>query len=165
MRNPADELPEFTTGEEFDALSDADKAKVALYFERRALRASERAEVRELKNGSPEDRQGRQGHLTQRGERPSEAGRCVRKAQWNEARRTFHEGVVAGFAEGVVKRNAYTDSSPVPAQTSAHLRALPTVDEFHVEEAYALMDQVAIQEGWNDPALDVYSQLDPRKKP
>ena len=53
----------------------------------------------------------------------------------------------------------------VPAETYDRLRALLTDDEFHIEEAYALMDQVAAQEGWNDPALDIYEQLDPRKKP
>ena len=53
----------------------------------------------------------------------------------------------------------------IPAETYDRLRALLTHDDFRVEEAYPLMDQVAMQEGWNDPALDVYSQIDPRKKP
>lgn len=53
----------------------------------------------------------------------------------------------------------------IPAETYERLKALLTEDEFQIEEAYPLMDEVAARDGWNDPALDVYSQFDPRKKP
>jgi len=36
---------------------------------------------------------------------------------------------------------------------------------FDIREAYPLMDAVAAKEGWDDPALDIYEDLDPRKKP
>jgi hypothetical protein len=53
----------------------------------------------------------------------------------------------------------------IPAETYERIKALLTTDEFHIEEGYPLMDQVAAQEGWNDPAMDAYDQLDPRRKP
>jgi hypothetical protein len=36
--------------------------------------------------------------------------------------------------------------------------------EFDIRQAYPLMDAVATKEGWDDPALDTYNDLDPRKK-
>jgi hypothetical protein len=57
--NFAKDLPKFATGEEFDALSDLDKEKVARYFERRILSTSEKAEVEQLKKiGRPKVGQG-----------------------------------------------------------------------------------------------------------
>lgn len=41
--------------------------------------------------------------------------------------------------------------------------ALFTDEPFDVREAYPAMDAVAAQEGWLDPAMDAYDQLDPRK--
>jgi hypothetical protein len=52
----------------------------------------------------------------------------------------------------------------VPAETYERWRALLSGGPFRVEDAYPLMNQVGEKEGWDDPALDVYSQLDPRKK-
>jgi hypothetical protein len=37
--------------------------------------------------------------------------------------------------------------------------------ELALEAAYPLMDEVAKSEGWDDPAMDAYDQLDPRKQP
>jgi hypothetical protein len=50
--------------------------------------------------------------------------------------------------------------SIIPADAYERWRTLPTDYEFQIEEAYPLMDQVATNEGWNDPALDVYDQRD-----
>lgn len=38
-------------------------------------------------------------------------------------------------------------------------------DGFDIRDAYPLMDAVAAKEGWDDPALDIYEDLDPRNKP
>jgi hypothetical protein len=38
-------------------------------------------------------------------------------------------------------------------------------DDFDVSEMYPLMDEVARQEGWDDPDMDVYNELDPRRQP
>ena len=35
--------------------------------------------------------------------------------------------------------------------------------EFPVQEAYPLMDEVARKVGWDDPAMDVYSDLSPQQ--
>ena len=35
---------------------------------------------------------------------------------------------------------------------------------FDVREAYPLTDALAAKEGWDDPAMDIYDDLDPRKK-
>ncbi|HEV3443048.1 MAG TPA: hypothetical protein VG099_00330 [Gemmataceae bacterium] len=36
--------------------------------------------------------------------------------------------------------------------------------DFDIREAYPLMDALAAKEGWADPAMDIYDDLDPRKK-
>jgi hypothetical protein len=38
-------------------------------------------------------------------------------------------------------------------------------DDFDIRQAYPLMDAVAAKEGWNDPEMDIYNDLDPRKNP
>jgi hypothetical protein len=38
-------------------------------------------------------------------------------------------------------------------------------EQFNLEEAYSLMDEVARREGWLDPEMDAYDQLDPRRTP
>jgi hypothetical protein len=35
--------------------------------------------------------------------------------------------------------------------------------DFDIHEAYPLMDALAAKEGWADPAMDIYNDLDPRK--
>jgi len=42
-------------------------------------------------------------------------------------------------------------------------RALFHEDEFQVRESYPLIDEVAGREGWNDPEMDAYDALDPRR--
>ena len=44
-------------------------------------------------------------------------------------------------------------------------RALFEGVPFHIAEAYPLMDEVARKDGWDDPAMDAYDQLDPRREP
>ena len=44
------------------------------------------------------------------------------------------------------------------------LKALVEDQDFDVRGMYPLMDEVARQEGWDDPAMDVYNELDPRRK-
>ena len=43
-------------------------------------------------------------------------------------------------------------------------RLLFSDEQFKVSEAYPLMDDVARREGWRDPEMDVYDDLDPRRK-
>ena len=43
-------------------------------------------------------------------------------------------------------------------------RILLTDEEFKLDEAYPLMDDIASREGWLDPEMDAYDQLDPRRK-
>jgi hypothetical protein len=51
-------------------------------------------------------------------------------------------------------------SSPTP--TEEQLLAIQASEPFEVREAYAAMDAIAAKEGWLDPEMDVYDQLDPR---
>lgn len=45
------------------------------------------------------------------------------------------------------------------AEQYEKIRTLLGDDEFGVEDAYAVMDEVARIEGWDDPELDIYNQL------
>jgi hypothetical protein len=36
-------------------------------------------------------------------------------------------------------------------------------EDFDVREAYLSIDEIAAQEGWDDPDMDAYDALDPRK--
>lgn len=53
----------------------------------------------------------------------------------------------------------------VSAETYERLRRLVDDAGSGVEPLYALMDEVASREGWDDPAMDAYDRLDPRKLP
>ncbi|MEX0641248.1 MAG: hypothetical protein WD468_01030 [Pirellulales bacterium] len=53
----------------------------------------------------------------------------------------------------------------VRANLYERFKALFTEDEFTVAQAYTAMDDVARQEGWVDPEMDVYDRLDPRRAP
>jgi hypothetical protein len=53
----------------------------------------------------------------------------------------------------------------VPAEVYERLRKQGGDETNAVETLYPLMDDVAASEGWNDPEMDVYDQLDPRKQP
>ena len=37
--------------------------------------------------------------------------------------------------------------------------------DFEPSDAYAAIDELASKEGWNDPAMDAYDALDPRRVP
>ena len=45
------------------------------------------------------------------------------------------------------------------AEQYEKIRAFLGDDEFDVEEAYPVMDEVARSEGWDDPELDIYNHL------
>jgi hypothetical protein len=51
----------------------------------------------------------------------------------------------------------------VPADVYERLRRAHESYEGGIESLYPLMDDVARREGWDDPEMDVYDQLDPRK--
>ena len=53
----------------------------------------------------------------------------------------------------------------LPDATYQRVRALFEEDPFTVDEAYPLMDEVAAKEGWDDPGMEAYEALDPRRKP
>jgi hypothetical protein len=42
-------------------------------------------------------------------------------------------------------------------------KALFEEDVFGIAESYPLQEEVARREGWDDPAMDAYDQLDPRR--
>jgi len=50
----------------------------------------------------------------------------------------------------------------VPAEVYERLRR-GADDSGGIEHLYPLMDEVARREGWDDPEMDAYDQLDPRK--
>lgn len=50
----------------------------------------------------------------------------------------------------------------VPTETYEKLMALDETSQSN-EPLYALMNEVAGREGWDDPEMDVYDKLDPRK--
>ena len=47
----------------------------------------------------------------------------------------------------------------VRAEVYERMRAL--CRDFDIGDAYALMDQVAAREGWDDPSMDVYNEYEP----
>jgi hypothetical protein len=53
----------------------------------------------------------------------------------------------------------------LPDAAYERARALFEEVPFDVTEAYPLMDEVARGQGWEDPAMDAYDRLDPRRTP
>lgn len=53
----------------------------------------------------------------------------------------------------------------VAEETYRRVRALFEDDPFEGGEAYPLIDEVARGEGWDDPEMDRYDALDPRRAP
>jgi len=51
----------------------------------------------------------------------------------------------------------------LPAEVYERLRGQSGAEAGEVESLYPLMDEVARREGWDDPEMDVYDQLDPRR--
>lgn len=45
------------------------------------------------------------------------------------------------------------------------IRDLMGEPAFDIKSAYPLMNKVAHAEGWDDPEMDAYDQLDPRRQP
>ena len=53
----------------------------------------------------------------------------------------------------------------LPEEAYLRVRALFEEDPFEVSEAYPLADEVARKAGWDDPEMDRYDALDPRRQP
>ena len=53
----------------------------------------------------------------------------------------------------------------VRADVYDRCRLLLRDEQFALDEAYPLMDDVGRREGWLDPEMEAYDQLDPRRKP
>jgi hypothetical protein len=51
----------------------------------------------------------------------------------------------------------------LPAEAYERLRGESEGNAGDIASLYALMDEVARREGWDDPEMDVYDQLDPRR--
>ena len=51
----------------------------------------------------------------------------------------------------------------VPSDVYERFRAVFESGDFDVREAYPMMDEIARREGWDDPAEDIYNDLDPRR--
>lgn len=51
----------------------------------------------------------------------------------------------------------------VPADVYERLRGEASCSADLVEPLYPYMDEIARGEGWDDPEMDAYDQLDPRK--
>jgi hypothetical protein len=52
----------------------------------------------------------------------------------------------------------------LPDEAYERFRALFEETPFDVAEAYPLIDEVGRKEGWDDPAMDAYDRLDPRRE-
>lgn len=52
----------------------------------------------------------------------------------------------------------------VPADVYERLKSEQQEAPTDIEHLYPLMNEVARREGWDDPEMDVYDQLDPRKR-
>jgi hypothetical protein len=74
---------------------------------------------------------------------------------------------VAGSLEPIEVVGAAGQGSYVLVRGAVHerFRALLAADEFQPAEAYPHMDLIAAREGWLDPEMDAYDQLDPRNAP
>lgn len=73
--------------------------------------------------------------------------------------------IAAGNQEPVTVLDPATNISYVLLRAEQYQQccALLRCDPFDVREAYEAMDAVAAREGWLDPEMDAYDQLDPRK--
>ena len=81
----------------------------------------------------------------------------------SDKQREALDGPVAGPVYLVDPR---TGARYVLLPDAAYERARALFEEvpFDVSEAYPLMDEVARKQGWEDPAMDAYDQLNPRHK-
>ena len=53
----------------------------------------------------------------------------------------------------------------IPADVYQRVHALLEAEEFDIRETYVAQEQSLGAAGWNDPAMDAYNELDPRRMP
>jgi len=81
----------------------------------------------------------------------------------NEQRAALRE-LPASEAVPVFDASANRAYFLVPADIYERLRG-SNADDNAVEHFYPVMNEVAGREGWDDPEMDAYDQLDPRRQP
>lgn len=80
----------------------------------------------------------------------------------DEQRQALHEANDRGPIT-VVDPQTHVNYVLMRADLYERYQALFTDEPFDVREAYSHMDAVAAAEGWLDPEMDAYDNLDPRK--
>ena len=50
-----------------------------------------------------------------------------------------------------------TNSVYIIVRADVYVRMRTSCDDFDIQDAYPMMDQVAAREGWDDPAMDIYN--------
>jgi hypothetical protein len=53
----------------------------------------------------------------------------------------------------------------VKAAVYERLRSVLTTDPLSIEEQKAMIAHIGKRVGWDDPRMDVYNELDPRRRP
>jgi hypothetical protein len=54
-----------------------------------------------------------------------------------------------------------TNSIYVIVRAEVYDRMRAVCDDFHIRDAYPLMDQVAALDGWDDPSMNIYDEYKP----
>jgi hypothetical protein len=54
-----------------------------------------------------------------------------------------------------------TNSVYIVVRADVYERMRALCDDFHIRDAYPLMDQVAARDGWDDPSMDIYNDYQP----
>ncbi len=54
-----------------------------------------------------------------------------------------------------------TNSVYIIVRAEVYHRMREADDDFNIRDAYALMNQVAAREGWDDPSMDIYNEYQP----
>jgi hypothetical protein len=78
-----------------------------------------------------------------------------------------HQALAANGAEPVraVDPATRTEYVLVPAEVYDRIKSLLSDDPDWQADAYAAAIKVFARDGWDDPRMDVYDALDPRKSP
>ena len=77
-----------------------------------------------------------------------------------------HDAIEASGQEPVRAIDPATQAEYVILRAEAFDRIMAMIsDETWSENAYAAALPVLARDGWDDPRMDVYNELDPRKKP
>ena len=76
-----------------------------------------------------------------------------------EQRQALDRDVPAEFVDPITNRLFVL----IPKEQYEKVRELLEDNAFDVRDAYPLMDEVARKSGWDDPAMDIYNDMDPRK--